>query len=150
MLSAPEHTVHNIMLLGVSLYLNPMAWNNKRKNKLGERNKETASEIKDSTRMSKKTQTWPFSSVCMYVPQQSIKKATLIQIWARVLQVPKNTCKSKHTYFIIWNKINCKLNRCMLHYPSCILQSNHWLTKLWGFDRDIFSECSGLSLVRSI
>lgn len=57
MLSAPEHTVHNTVSLGVSLYLNPVACNNKRKNKLGEWKKEMATEKEDSARRSKKTQT---------------------------------------------------------------------------------------------
>lgn len=57
MLSFPEHTVHNTGSLGVSLYLNPVACNNKRKNKLGEWKKEMATEKEDSARWSKKTQT---------------------------------------------------------------------------------------------
>lgn len=79
MLSAPEHTVHNTMSLGVSLYLNPVACNNKRKNnKLGEWNKEMATEKEDSARRSKKTQTQQFSSVCMYLPQQLLLKKSIL------------------------------------------------------------------------
>lgn len=57
MLSAPEHRVHNTVSPGVSLYLNPVACKNRRKNnKLGEWNKEMSAE-KDSARRSKETQT---------------------------------------------------------------------------------------------
>lgn len=102
MLSAPEHTVRNTMSPGVSLYLNPVACNNKRKKKeySGERSKEITTEKMFCQSKKTQTHTMVHKLKCAYIPTTPV---TLAQTFnknylLKVLQVHRILVKADTHY----------------------------------------------------